>query len=80
MEMTLTIEAGGKLTLPNELITRYGFDQNTPIRIIETQSGLLLIPLTDEPMSESLRREIEDWQQLSILSFSEFPYEEEHES
>lgn len=80
MEMTLTIEAGGKLTLPDELITRYGFDQNTPIRIIETQNGLLLIPLTDEPMSESLRREIEEWQELSILSLSEFPYEEEDKS
>ena len=77
METTLTIEAGGKVTLPDEVITRYGFEQNTPIRIIETQSGILIIPLTSEPMSEALRAELEEWQMLGADSLSIFPYDED---
>jgi bifunctional DNA-binding transcriptional regulator/antitoxin component of YhaV-PrlF toxin-antitoxin module len=68
MDSTLVIEPGGKLTLPDDVLTRYGFDQNTTIRIIETQSGILLVPLTDEPMSDDLKAELEEWQTLGAAS------------
>lgn len=76
MVTTLTIEDGGKVTLPDEVITRYGFGQNTPIRIIETQSGILLVPLTGEPMSDALRSELDEWQDLGASALSMFPYDE----
>lgn len=72
----LKIEDDGKLTLPDEVRERYGFGEDTPIRVIETQSGVLLVPLTDAPMSEALKAEIEEWQSLGIDSLSMFPYEE----
>jgi hypothetical protein len=31
-------------------------------RVIETKKGVLLIPLTDEPMDNELKAEIEEWQ------------------
>jgi bifunctional DNA-binding transcriptional regulator/antitoxin component of YhaV-PrlF toxin-antitoxin module len=73
---TLMIEEGGKVTIPDELRTRYGFEPNTPIRIIETQSGILLVPLIDAPMSEALKTEIEEWQNLGMQTFEMFPYED----
>ena len=76
---TLTVEEGGKVALPDEVRIRYGFAPNTPVRIIETQSGVLLIPLTDEPMSGALKAEIEEWQALGAESMEMFPFEDEQE-
>jgi bifunctional DNA-binding transcriptional regulator/antitoxin component of YhaV-PrlF toxin-antitoxin module len=70
---TLTVEDGGKVTLPDSVQTRYGFEPDTPVRLIETQSGVLLIPLTDEPMSEALKAELEEWQALGAESLEMFP-------
>jgi bifunctional DNA-binding transcriptional regulator/antitoxin component of YhaV-PrlF toxin-antitoxin module len=72
MLKTLTVEEDGKVALPNEVLIRYGFAPNTPVRIIETQSGVLLIPLTDEPMSAALKAEIEEWQALGAESLERF--------
>jgi len=36
-----------------------------------------LIPLTDEPMSEALKAEIEEWQTLGAESMEMFPFEDE---
>ncbi len=58
----LVIEGGGKITLPGDVLDRYGLAEETTIRIIETQKGILLIPLTDEPMSEALASELQEWQ------------------
>ena len=66
---TLTVEDGGKITLPPALRERYGLDEDTPLRIIETRSGILLIPLTDEPMSAALAAELEAWQSLATATF-----------
>ena len=74
---TLTIEDGGRITLPAGVQTRYGFKLDTPIRIIETQSGVLLVPLTQEPMSETLMAEIEQWQALGAESLAMFPFEDD---
>ena len=61
--------------MPKEVIGRYRLDDDTAVRMIETRNGILLIPLTDEPMSESMRAEIDEWQALGTESFELFPYE-----
>ena len=72
----LLIEAGGKVTIPEALRRRYGFAPNTPIRVIETQSGILLVPLTDAPMSDGLKAELAEWQSLGADALALFPFEE----
>jgi bifunctional DNA-binding transcriptional regulator/antitoxin component of YhaV-PrlF toxin-antitoxin module len=74
---TLMIEHGGRITLPTALRDRYGLAEDTPLRIIETSSGILLIPLTGEPMSAALVAELEEWQSLATESFELFPYEDD---
>jgi bifunctional DNA-binding transcriptional regulator/antitoxin component of YhaV-PrlF toxin-antitoxin module len=77
MQEELTIEKGGKITLPSALRDRYGLTEDVPLRIIETGSGILLIPLTDEPMSAALIAELEEWQSLASEGFELFPYEDD---
>lgn len=74
MSQNLSIQ-DGKITLPKEVVGRYRLADDTSLRMIETRNGILLIPLTDEPMSPSLRAEIEEWQALGNESFELFPYE-----
>ena len=62
----LTIEENGKFTLPDEIVERYQFKKETKFRIIETEKGVLLIRLTDEPMSEELKNELEQWQTIGV--------------
>jgi bifunctional DNA-binding transcriptional regulator/antitoxin component of YhaV-PrlF toxin-antitoxin module len=73
----LVIEAGGKVTIPVDLRHRYGFEPNTPVRVIEMQSGILLVPLTDAPMSEGLKAELAAWQSLGADALEMFPFEGE---
>lgn len=68
----LTIEENGRLTLPNEILERYGITKETRFRIIETQKGVLLVPLTDDPMNEDLKSEIEEWQTFGAESWEMF--------
>ena len=72
----LVVEDGGKITLPETVREHYGLAEDTPLRIIETRSGILLVPITSEPMTEELRSEIEDWQSLAAESLAQFPYED----
>ncbi|MGB9179836.1 MAG: hypothetical protein WCB68_11380 [Pyrinomonadaceae bacterium] len=74
---TLIIEDGGKITLPGEVLVRYGLAEETPVRLIETQKGILLIPLTNEPMSETLLAELAEWQAVGAETWETFPYEEQ---
>lgn len=60
----LTIEENGKFTLPEKIVERYQFKKETQLRIIETQKGVLLVPLTDEPMNDELKTELEEWQAI----------------
>jgi bifunctional DNA-binding transcriptional regulator/antitoxin component of YhaV-PrlF toxin-antitoxin module len=71
------IQSGGEITLPAETCRRYGMTANTMVRLIETPSGVLLIPLTNEPMQPALRDELEQWQALAAESWDRFPYESE---
>lgn len=72
----VTITDDGKVALPQSLCEKHGITTSTPIRIVETRTGILLVPLTKTPMSEELRREIAEWQALSLPNWEEFPYEE----
>lgn len=76
MSELLTIEENGKLTLPNNVLERYHITKETQFRIIQTQKGVLLVPLTDEPISKELKSEIEDWQAIGAESWEMFGYEE----
>jgi bifunctional DNA-binding transcriptional regulator/antitoxin component of YhaV-PrlF toxin-antitoxin module len=76
MSQNLLIENGGRITLPEDLIDRYRLDEDTPLRVIETRNGILLVPLTDQPMDDALRAELEAWQALGAESFEMFPFED----
>ena len=70
---TLTAGPQGQVALPEDVRERYGVRAETPLRIVETRHGILLVPLTDEPMSEELARELEEWQELSATAWEMFP-------
>ncbi len=72
----LIVEDGGKITLPNAVRDRYGLAQDTPVRMIETRNGILLVPLACEPMNAELVAELEEWQGLGAASLEMFPYED----
>ncbi len=56
---TMTIGRSGEMTLPQEVQEQYGLGLEVSVRLIETRFGLLLVPLTDAPMSGELTRELE---------------------
>jgi len=72
----LVIEYGGKITLPSDVLDRYGLAEESLVRIIETQKGILLIPLTDEPLGEPLASELREWQAIGSEGWEMFPFEE----
>lgn len=72
----LTIKENGKFTLPDEIVERYHFKKETQFRIIPTQKGVLLIPLTDAPMNDELKSELEEWQAIGANSWEMFDFEE----
>ncbi len=79
MSDNITLEDGGKITLPDEVLERYGLAQDVSLRMIETRSGILLIPLTDEPMSQTLLSEVEEWQALGMENLWMFPFDDEEQ-
>ena len=76
MSQNLLVENGGKITLPEDLIDRYHLEEDKALRVIETRNGILLVPLTDEPMNDALRAELEAWQALGAENFEMFSFEE----
>jgi bifunctional DNA-binding transcriptional regulator/antitoxin component of YhaV-PrlF toxin-antitoxin module len=80
MSDELLVEEGGKISLPEEVCEHYGLTPDTPVRIIETRGGILLVPLTAEPMSAELERELDEWRALGAASLEAFPYEEGDEA
>jgi hypothetical protein len=73
MSENLTIE-NGRITLAKDVVGRYRLEDDTPLRMIETRSGVLLIPLTKEPMSSALNAEIAEWQSLGAENHERFPH------
>ncbi len=74
--LDLTMTQDGRILIPQDIRDRHGFTNETPIRVVETRSGILLVPLGKHAMSEELAKELADWQELSISSWGAFPYEE----
>ena len=72
----LTVGLEGEIALPGDLRERYRLAPDTQVRVIETQSGILLVPLSDQPMSPRLINELGEWQSLGAESWEAFPYEE----
>ncbi|MGI8544072.1 MAG: hypothetical protein ACR2MD_11450, partial [Aridibacter sp.] len=66
----------GTIKLPKKSLKRYGFEQKMPVCLIETREGILLVPITDKPMSEELKQELAEWQEAAGETFEDFPYEE----
>ena len=58
------------------LRSRYDLEPNTPVRVIETQGGILLVPLPDAPMSEGLKATPAEWQSLGAEALAMLPLEE----
>jgi hypothetical protein len=73
---SLMMKPGGEIALPPEVCQRYGLTADTPLRVIQTRTGILLVPLTNAPMAEDLQRELAEWQSLSAEAWSMFGYEE----
>jgi bifunctional DNA-binding transcriptional regulator/antitoxin component of YhaV-PrlF toxin-antitoxin module len=66
----------GEIVLPENLRARHGIAGDTPIRVIETRNGILLVPLTDEPMSPALTQELAEWQSLAAGSWEMLDYQD----
>jgi bifunctional DNA-binding transcriptional regulator/antitoxin component of YhaV-PrlF toxin-antitoxin module len=75
----LTVGPAGQIELPDEVRDRYGMAPATPVRIIETRGGVLLVPLGDAPMSRELAEELATWQALGAESWEMFPFDEDGE-
>ena len=73
---SLTMNVQGEIALPMELRERYGLSPDTPIRVIEARSGILLVPLTSDPMKKELAEEIADWQAHGAGAWEMFSYED----
>ncbi len=72
----LTIKETGKFALPKDIVERYQFNKENRFRIIETQNGVLLVPLTDQPMSDELKTQLEEWQPIGTDGWEMFEFEE----
>ncbi len=77
---TATLNLDGDLSLPTSIKERYGLTPQSTIRIVETSQGILLVPMTNEPPSEELMKELREWQDLGTSSWADFPYDESPES
>jgi AbrB family looped-hinge helix DNA binding protein len=75
----LTVGPSGEIELPGEVRERYGIAPASPLRLIETRGGILLVPLDDAPMGAELAEELAQWQALSAETWEMFPFDEEPE-
>ncbi len=69
------LETNGTVRLPKESIKRYGFEQKMSIRLIETKEGVLLVPITNQSLSEELSREIAEWHEAGSETWEDFSFE-----
>ena len=73
---TATIDGLGSIHLPDEVCQRRGLLPNTRVRILETRHGVMIIPITEEPVPTELADELAAWQAAGIAGWDQFPYEE----
>lgn len=76
--ISTTVGRQGEIALPDEVRERHGLMPDTPLRIIETRTGILIVPMTDEPMNEELIQELAAWQSMNLDAWDLFPYEDEN--
>lgn len=62
--MDLRVGAGGEIALPGDVRRRYHLAPDTPVRVVETRGGILLVPLTGEAPQGDFAKELADWQSL----------------
>lgn len=72
---SLTVGKDGEISLPDEVREQYGLLPDTPVRILLTRGGILLVPMTDAPVNAELAEELAEWQSLSTETWEMFPYE-----
>jgi bifunctional DNA-binding transcriptional regulator/antitoxin component of YhaV-PrlF toxin-antitoxin module len=72
----LMVGRGGEIALPESVRERYELSPDAPVRVVETRTGILLVPLTDAPMRPELVQELAEWRSLSAETWQVFPYEE----
>ena len=70
-------DANGQVTIPADIRRRCGMMPRTPVRVVETKGGVLLVPLTDAPMPPELSAELGAWTHLGAISATEWVYDEE---
>lgn len=75
--MELKIGASGQVALPGDVCQRYGLKADTPMRLIETENAIVLVPLTAAPVGEALEKELLQWQSHGAEAWDLFPYSED---
>jgi len=48
-----SVSVRGQLVIPHKLRKKYGIEPHSQVRWIDTGQGLMLIPLTDDPVASS---------------------------
>ena len=61
--MNVTIGSHGEIRLPEDVARRYGTRAAREVRLLQTRSGILIVPLVEDQPSAELQSEIEMWQQ-----------------
>ena len=72
---TVAFGPGGELTLPEDVLRRCGLTPDRPVQVIETEGGLVLVPLHDGPVTPALAEELDAWQELAGEGWNDFPYD-----
>ncbi len=73
---TTTIDTQGLLHIPEDMGRRHGLLPNTPVRIVETGCGVLVVPV-EGAVPRELTEELAMWQSWGAAAWDMFPYEED---
>lgn len=57
---TLKLDPNGQIVLPASVLAHYGLAPEAALRIVETHSGILLVPEQAGQMPESLAQELRE--------------------
>lgn len=72
----LKVGKEGEIQVPDEVRNRYHLEPETPVRLVETRAGILIIPLATPHASSELEAELAQWQDVAVSSWELFPYED----
>ncbi len=64
------------LLYPTKLSSVTSLRRKLRFRIIETQKGVLLVPLTGEAVNDELKAQLGEWQTLGAEGWETFDFEE----